>query len=190
MTKLRQLSALLAASALCAIGAGNASAAEFTFSATGTLEGRALEHQVFTTNGGEVACTGATATAPLNNTVFTEIHSTWTYTNCKAFSIATVHISPATLTLTADGTVHLVNPITITPTIFGVSVCTVTISAQTWTGIAYSNVGATNITVTPTVNGITYITTGGACGVSGSNGTYNGASEWARRGGGTVRFDP
>jgi hypothetical protein len=190
MLDMKKLYVCVIATALCAIGTGSASAAQFTSSATGSFGGHALENQVLTTNAGEVVCTGATSAGPLQNLADTQIHETRTYTGCKAFSVATVHTSPVTLTLTADGTVHVVNPITITPTLFGVSACTITIPAQTWTGIAYSNVGANNIKVTPMVTGIVYISTGGPCGASGSNGTLRGASELNRIGGGTLRFDP
>jgi hypothetical protein len=175
--------------ALSAIGVASASAAQFTASATGTAAAKQLENQVFTTNGGEVVCTGLTGTGPIKNTTDVEIHMTINYTGCKAFSIATVHISAATYTFTADGTVHVVNPITITPTIFGVSACTTTVPAQTLTGIGYSNPSSSTVKVTPTVNGITYTTTGGVCGASGSNGTYRGAAEASRVGGGTIQFD-
>ncbi len=191
MHSMKKLSALVAVLALCAIGAANASAAEFTASATGTLTGKALATQVFTTNGGKVECTTAASSGTIAKTADTQQEVNVKYSGCTAFGFATVDISEAEYQFTAAGQVHVQNTIKITPTLFGASICTVTVKPQASLGLVdFANSGASNVKVTPTVAGIIYESTGGACGSSGINGTYVGASEVNRVGGGTLRFDP
>ena len=62
--------------------------------------------------------------------------------------------------------------------------CTVTIGPQPVGTVDYANAGTKNLKVTYTLSGIVYTSTGGACGESGTNGTYAGASELERVGGG------
>jgi hypothetical protein len=176
--------------ALSAVGVASASAAEFTASATGNIQGKALENQVFVTNGGEVVCSTASTKGKIVATASKEQEANVTYSGCKAFGIAEVHISEAKYLFTSSGQVHIKNTITITPTLFGFSACTTTVGPQTVGTVGFANSGTSNVKVTPNVTGITYTSTGGACGSSGSNGTYKGANEVNREGGGTVRFDP
>jgi formyltetrahydrofolate synthetase len=116
-------------------------------------------------------------------------------TECTAFGFATVHISEATYLFTAKTgqNVHLLNTISITPTFFGTSICTVTVGPQTLSTVDYANVGTTKMTVNATVTGIHYTVHGGggSCGSVGtfSNGTYVGASVIERVGGGSFQYD-
>jgi len=190
MRSMKKLGVLVAVFALCAIGAANASAAQFTASATGTLSGKALETQTFTTNGGTVNCSTAATSGAVEKTADTQQHVTVTYSGCNAFGFATVHITPATYQFTSNGQVHIKNTISITPTLFGASLCTTTVTPQTVGTVDFANSGASNVKVTPTVTGIAYHSTGGSCGAAGVNGTYKGANEVNRVGGGTLRFDP
>ena len=190
MRSMRKLGVLVAVFALCAIGAANASAAEFTASATGTLTGKALANQVFTTNGGTVTCSTAATKGTIEKTADTQQTVGVKYSGCTAFGFATVDISEAKYQFTASGPVHILNTISITPTFFGSSLCTVTVKPQTVNTVDFANSGSNNVKVTPTVSGIVYESTGGSCGSSGANGTYTGANEVSREGGGTVRFDP
>jgi hypothetical protein len=192
MHSMKKLGVLVAVFALCAIGAANASAAQFTASATGSLTGKATTNQVFTTNGGTVTCPVAHVSGPIAKTADTQQHVTVKYTNCTAFGFVSTDISDATYQFTA-GTgknVHLLNTVSITVTSFGVSICTVTVGPQTLGTVDYANAGANNVSVNATVTGIKYTSTGGICGASGENGTYTGASEVNRVGGGTLRYDP
>jgi hypothetical protein len=184
--------------ALSAIAASSASAAEaqFTYSATGTLVGSAENHQTFTTNGGTVTCSNAATTGTIAKILFTQQHVTVKYGGpCTAFGFATVDISDATYLFTAKTgeNVHVLNTISITPTFFGASMCTVSVGPQTLSTVDYANVGTTKVTVNATVAGIKYTTTGGggSCGSVGtfSNGTYTGSSIIERSGGGTVQYD-
>jgi hypothetical protein len=65
-----------------------------------------------------------------------------------------------------------------------------TIGLQTVGTVDYANSGANNVLVTSTVTGIKYTSSGGICGSSVENGTYSGANELSRVGGGTLRYDP
>ncbi len=194
MRSMKKLSALVAVLALCAIGAANASAAEFTASATGTLSGKAVANQVFTTNGGTVTCTTAATSGTIAKTADTQQTVKVKYSGCTAFGFATVDISEAEYQFTA-GTgknVHVKNTISITPTLFGASLCTVTVKGgQTVGTVDYSNASASTVKVDPTVSGIHYVSSGGSCGTAGTfeNGTYTGANEVSRVGGGTVQYD-
>jgi hypothetical protein len=172
--------------ALCAVGAANASAATFTASATGSLTGKALETQVFTVNGGTVKCSTASTSGEIKSTASVEQHVTVKYTGCNAFGFVNTHITDATYLFTANGEVHLLNTVTITPT---GAFCHLTVPPQTIKTVSYSNNGGKMI-VTPNVTGITYTSSGGLCGTSGANGTYTGKNEVERVGGGTISFDP
>ena len=176
--------------ALSAIGVANASAAQFTASATGSITGKALATQVFTTNGGTTECSTAATSGTIEKTADTKQHVTVKYSGCTAFGFATVDISDATYLFTSNGTAHIQNTIKIQPTLFGGVLCTVTVKPQSVNTVDFENSGANNVKVTPTVAGIVYESTGGICGSGGANGTYTGANEVSRVGGGTLRFDP
>jgi hypothetical protein len=177
--------------ALCAAGDPSASAAHFTFSATGSLEGKAVENQVFTLNGGTVKCATAAGAGVIGSTDFTTLHLRVKYSGCTAFGFSTIDFSEATYQFTAgEGKdVHIKNTMTLTPTLFGASLCTVTVGPQTVGTVDYSNASASTVKVAPAVTGIKYTSSGGSCGTSGENGTYTGASEVSRVGGGSVQYD-
>jgi hypothetical protein len=190
---MKKLGVLIAVFALCAIGAANASAAQFTASAVGSLSGKAIAPQVFTTPGGTVTCNTAATTGTIEKTADTQQHVTVHYTGCTAFGFATVDITDATYQFTAGtgNNVHIKNTITITPTLFGASICTTTVKPQTVGTVDYTNASATTVKVDPTVTGIKSTSSGGSCGPAGetSTGTYTGASEVSRVGGGSIQYD-
>jgi hypothetical protein len=190
MRSLKKLGVLvIAVLALGAFGAANASA-EFTASALGEIHGNALETQVFETVAGTIECAGATTTGSITALASTEQHVTVHYSNCKAFGLVNVHISTATyLFTTHEGTVHVVEPITITvtKTLFTAH-CTVTVGKQTLSKVDFINNG-NNVIVQPTIGGIHSVGSGGVCGGTNSTGTYTGKSEVSRVGGGTVSVD-
>lgn len=174
--------------ALSAFGAADASA-RFTYSAPGTIHGVQLEKQVFKPGSGEVSCSNATTTGALLSRPTLDMHLTVHYSNCTAFGVVGAHISTATYLLTTDGTVHIVAPITITvtKTLFTAH-CTVTVGAQTLSKVDVATNG-NNLKLTPTVTGIHSVGSGGVCGGTNSAGTYSGASEIERVGGGWLVFD-
>ena len=63
--------------------------------------------------------------------------------------------------------------------------CTVTVGPQSVGTVDYSNLSS-RIKITSTATGIKYTSSGGSCGSSGENGTYTGASDLGRVGGGSV----
>ena len=181
----------LAIFALSAIGVANASAAPtFTASATGSISGKATETQEFTINAGTVRCSTATTSGTITSTASTDQHAHVTYSGCTAFAgFVPVHNITATYTFTANGKVHIVGNITITITAPFGATCTVTVPGGQEVGtVTYTNKGS-NLVVTPNVTGITYKTSGGFCGAEGKNGTYKGANEVSRVGGGSVSWD-
>jgi hypothetical protein len=190
--------------ALSALGAGNASAAEFTASATGSLTGENLEPRVFTVNGGTISCSKALLTGEIKLTSATEQYVTLHYSECKAFGLVGVHVSTAEFLATADGTLHMLDPfvVTVTKTLFTAE-CTITFPEQTLETFdfvsTYTHTEKTEtkptttlnhgIKSTPTVTGMEYTSSGGVCGSSGTNGTLAGAMEILRVGGGWLAFD-
>ncbi|HKO37825.1 MAG TPA: hypothetical protein VJU14_05600 [Solirubrobacterales bacterium] len=188
---MKKLGVLVAVFALCAIGAANASAAQFTASATGSLTGSVVAGaegvQVFTTSGGQVKCTAAATTGEIKSVASEEQTVEVKYSGCTAFGFATVHITPAFYNFTANGLVHIEKSIVITVTGAG---CSQTVHPQTVGTVTFITEANGHMRVTPHVKTIAYTSTGGLCGAAGNNGTYTGDSTVTRVGGGTLSFHP
>jgi len=151
----------------------------------------------------------SSATVECNNAVFfaassegatiNELTVNVTYSGCSAFGFASTDIKTngcvftyTTPTSVGEGVVtwdaagvHLVCPegkkIDVTPTTFGVSVCTQSVGSQTPTGghVTGRNVAGTSPmegTLEATLTGIHFTGTGGACGTGGTNAEYTGNS--------------
>lgn len=158
---------------------------------------------VVTTANGTVTCTTRSFNAKsTEGPAIHEITIATTTSGCTAFGFATMHTSqngcaytattPTSLgagqvTWTASSQVHLVCPagksIEITPTSFGVSLCTMFMGAQTPTGghiVGRTVAGSKpiDITLEITMTGIHYTGTGGVCGNSETHSdmTYSGNS--------------
>jgi hypothetical protein len=174
--------------ALSAIGVANASASTFTYSAPGELTGHALETQKFVTNGGTIECSEAPSSGLIESTEAIELHVSIEYKQCKAFGFPVDVTAKATFRYTANGKMHFTASLvfTVTGGIFGE--CTITIGEQEVGALTYTN-NSGKLKVTPNVTGIAYTSTGGLCGSSGTNGTYTGASEIERVGGGSISWD-
>lgn len=169
----------------CAIGSASASAAVFTASATGELEGNAVTTQEWTVNGGKIKCTQAVVTGVITSTATSAQDTTIDYSGCTAFGFA-ADVSSATYLYTANGEVHLENTITVNVT--GAS-CHVTIGPQTLRSVSFST-NASGVRALHSASGIVYSSNGFFCGSSGSNGTFAGEIEWRRKEGGTTSYDP
>ena len=129
----------VAALALTAVAAAGAQAApKFTASATGTLTGTQTNVQVFTTSAGgseKVTCKKAHTTGNVIATEAVEQEVTVAYSECTAdtsFGNIAATVSNATYNLTANGTVHILNTITIH--IGGIANCNIVVAPQTPTG--------------------------------------------------------
>jgi len=193
MSSFKKLGVLVAVFAFCAIGAANASAAsKFTASETGTLSGHATTNQVFTAGFGSVSCTKAASSGTISSTEATEQEAEVNYSECKALGVATTHVTPAKYLFTANGTVHVLNTITITvtKTVFTAH-CTITITPQTPAGVVHFVPMAPRLTIIATISGIKYHSSGGPCGSAGehADGTYEGTNEVERVGGGSIGWD-
>jgi hypothetical protein len=177
MRSLKLFGALLAVTALIAIGAATASA-EFTYTAPGSITGTQEGTHTFKA-GSTVTCKKVDATGAIEKVFGSSQEVTVHYSECTVDGFNNfAHVSDATYTFTSTGEVdvHLLNTVTITPTVFGSSACTITVTPQTLNTVDYTNVAGGGVTVNPTITGISYHSTGGLCGPSGSVGTYSGSS--------------
>lgn len=180
--------ALAVVCAFSAVAVANASAATFKASEKGTLTGKALNTQEFTTNGGTVKCSTAATSGTVTELEAASQVVTVKYGSCTAFGFASVEISPAEYRLYASGKVDVLNTITINVPLGG---CKVTVGPQNGLGsVSYEN-NSGKIKESSNVTGITYTSTGGLCGSSGSNGVYKGNNEVELNGGkATLTFVP
>jgi hypothetical protein len=178
----------LSAMAVLVIGVVTASAASAApkFTSTGTpttIHGVQGTTNVFTINGGEVECSTATFEGTMTGTEAASITVHPTYGGCLAFGrSAEITTTGCNFVLSASGTAEIecegTNKIIIhVPS----GPCTVEVGPQMLgaASVSYTNTGTkgsttSGVTVTANVTGITYTSTGGACGTGGSNGTYTG----------------
>jgi hypothetical protein len=181
----------VAALAFGLMTAAGASAAQFTFSAAGTLEGTQTNNQVFTASSSSpaVVCEKAAETGTITSTEGETQEFTVTYSSCRipALSGATVSNITATYDLDANGTVKITGNIVISVPSLG---CSTTVSEQEVSSVSYDNVevaGVKEIEQTSTVTGI-HSTSTGFC-PSGTTGTYTGNNIVHRVGGGTISWD-
>ncbi len=171
---------------------------------TGTTDKESSIHTLTVQAGLAVECTHALyrGSAVVVSGAVNEITLTPEYTGCKAFDFATAHVkhNGCTYTLTTptklkEGEVtwgkeqtHVVCPegkkIEITPTSFGISVCTGFVGSQTpATGhVVARNAGTgAEMTLTDevTVEGIAYTSTNPACGQNTNNAKFTGNTSLA-----------
>jgi hypothetical protein len=178
--------AVVAVLATSAMVVSMASAAEYhSANAPTTITGSQYSTNAFHVPGaGTLECTTATLHGSLSTTTATELTVHPTYSGCKAFGFATTHVT----TIFCDYTftqpyalqwseMHVVcsdaNLIRITPTVFGGSVCTVTIGSQSPTGyVQFINEGS-NVRA---IWNMTSVSHSAGCGASAaSDGTYTGS---------------
>jgi hypothetical protein len=186
----------VAACALAVVSAAGASAApKFTASATGTLSGTQTNNQVFKVAAAKseaVTCTSAATSGTIAAKETAEQEVTVHYTGCTAvipiFGTVSATVTDATYNLTANGTVHILNTITIH--VSGAN-CNIVVGPQTPTGtVTYDNgtgANAGKIEETSAVTGIVSTSTG-LC-PNGTTGTYSGNNLVSRVGGGTLAWD-
>jgi hypothetical protein len=179
------LSAIMVFGALFASAAG---AADFhTDSSPTYFKGGQTEKAVFSFNGGKVKCGSAELTSGrYEGTSLATVSLHPTYSECTAFGQgAEVSTAGCNYELTAasstSGALSIAceagKAIVITTKTSG---CTVTIGSQApaTPTVAYANEAggaAPSVLVSPNVAGLTYKSSGGVCGTSGSNGQYSGA---------------
>jgi len=197
--------AMMALFAFGAIAAQSASANPLTVGegaatlfVTGTSDPVGSTHTLTVEPGLSVECTHSLyrGSAAVTSGAVNHITLTPEYTNCKAFGFATAHVSTAgcvftltTPTSLVKGTsvtwhpsqIHVVcegtKKITITPTSFGVSVCTASVGTQTPTAghLVSKNLAATNeLTDEATVEGVAYTSTSSPCGKGGNTAKFIG----------------
>jgi hypothetical protein len=174
---------------LAVVGTAGALAATFTYSETGELTGVQTTSQVFTVGGAnKVTCKTAHMHGVVASTDFTQQEYTVAYSECSAtffgFPAGTVDISPATYNFTANGEVHVLEPISIKATGLG---CETIIGKQTLKSVTYGNEAGGKLLITSGVTGIASTSPNGC--PSGTAGTYTGSSIAERVGGGSIAWD-
>ena len=195
MRSLKKLGILIVAVfALSAVGGANASAAEFTASATGELTGKALSTQAWTFTGYELnpnnqfKCTTTSVQGKIEKTASTSQHMALYYSQCSFFGFVSMGLGPFTFVFHANGTVDIPNAIKMP---LPIGACEIVIQPQSGVGSVTWDNNAGKLIQTINLSGITYTTSGGLlCGPSGTNGTYTGTNEISRLGGGSLTFDP
>jgi hypothetical protein len=169
--------AILAALAFGVVGVGSASAHEFVASKAGTVKGLQVNNHKFRTNAGTVECTletsEGTAVAGSQKTNKEKVK----YSGCTAFGFE-ANISEAEFEFSAEEWVSVLKKITIE---LPIPECKVTIEAtknKERKKVTYKNSAPVKtVEAKALVKGITYTSSGGACGTSGENGEYSGNSK-------------
>lgn len=133
----------------------------------------------FTTSAGTTKCTGVqlhNESAAATGEVALDVENT----GCLAFGMtASLEMKSCKYVLVAGG-ISLVCSKLGDGLVINTSGCTVTIPPQSLGSVTYENIGkgiSRYVSATASGTGISYTTTGGACGASGSNGTFGGPFE-------------
>jgi hypothetical protein len=190
--------AVVAVLAMSAMVASAASAANEFHSAGAptTITGSQVGTNAFHVPGaGTVECTTATFHSSQSTTTTNELTVHPTYSGCKAFGFATTdvvttgcdytfttptatptdyHTPTHVVCYTTPGPPHVQHTIKITPTVFGGSVCTVTVGSQSPSGtVDLKNEAGGKVLATSTVTGISH---SAGCGAEAkADGTYTGS---------------
>ncbi len=180
--------AIAAVMALGAVGAQGAMAEPlFRSDESHTIVSGAQEgtHVVEFGEGNQFTCNTVEFAGTTTSTSTDELTIEPTFAGCTAFGFANTHVNFNSCdylftSTTGEGEDIHVNcsgedPVELTPTIFGFSVCTVDVLPGTFESVAYDNVenGDVQLTLAPT--GISYEEIGSGCGIgSGNDGTYTG----------------
>jgi hypothetical protein len=156
---------------LSAADAAGASASVFTVSSTGTFTGTQVTPSVFTFNSVTVECGTTDSEGETVATETNELPFFVRFATCKAFGSIAAQVSRATVSLTANQTLDLLEGFTITIPALG---CHLTVPAQG----PLSSVSLVNWPETESnLSGITFTSSGGICGASGTSGTLTGTNE-------------
>jgi hypothetical protein len=103
------------------------------------------------------------------------------YIGCTAFALK-AEVSEAEYEFNSNGLVSVLNSIVVTIPSLACSIKIAPTSNKNLSTVKYENHGA-NIIETSEVTGITYASSGGFCGSSGTSGEYTGSSEIELEGG-------
>jgi hypothetical protein len=163
--------ALLAIGAYVATDAGSVAASghEFISSKTGKTKSKYMNAQVFKTSAGAMECEEVTGSGEIKEGKSTTHKEVFTYKDCYAFGGA-VRISPADFEFNANGSVVLENTVTIEPTN---GECKIKLEPQTVEVINYENKSG-KVEADSVASNIHSKGTGGNCGSTNTEGTYDG----------------
>ncbi len=155
---------------------GSASAHEFVASKTGTTKGKQTTVQKFETSAGVFECkkdtTEGSVTEGSQKTTIVKVQ----FKECAAFGFG-VNASVAEFEFSAEGTVTIKKLITME---LPLAECQITFPTTGNSGlktVTYKNLTGGKLELKSLLKGMTYNSTGGTCGESGTNGAFNGSSE-------------
>jgi hypothetical protein len=182
MGGLKKLAAVLAVVFAFGAMASAASASVFT-STGGPIEGMATTTQVFTFSGLSFECNIEQSTGTATALSMSELLLEERFSQCKAViggGKVNAEVSLAKVGLTASQTLDVLNTVTFNVPVFG---CHVMIPPQG--PLSTVTLSGWPVAVS-SLSGITYTTTGGICGASGSSGTFTGTTHYIA----PVTWDP
>jgi hypothetical protein len=183
------LALTIAAMAVTAVSAANASASQFVISATGEFKATQTTNQVFTFNNGSVTCTQASSNGLIIDISFTyieNVHTSFSGCSGRLYGLPSpVEASPAEFTLWANGAADLKKAFTLNFKGIG---CTVTFLPKTaLTSVRYTNQPA-RIEAASALTAMPYQFSSAGCGSAASNGTFTGSSLWESVNGGSIQW--
>ena len=176
---------LIAALGVAGISAVSVSASghEFYASKTGKTKSKATDAQVFKTGAGTLECMEVVGSGTMTEGLSTAHKEVFTYSACRAFG-SSATMSTADFEFSASGPVKLENTITI---VIGSGECEIVIEPQTLEGAGFANKTGGKIEAEASASKIHSRGTGGDCGGSNTEGSYNGAM-LAELEGGTIEW--
>ncbi len=167
---------------LSALGVAEASAHEFVASKIGKIKGRGTTAQVYKTSAGSIECAASTYSGEMTAVRQESADIDLLLTSCTAFG-HTAEVSQSLELLDSAGAVSIKSTILIKVPVAGCEIKMEPIVAnQGLEGVVYKN-SAGKILVESKVSGITYTSSGGLCGESGTKGSHTGSSELELEGG-------
>jgi hypothetical protein len=177
--------ALLATFGVVAVNAVSVSASgdEFVASKTGKTKSKQIDSQVFKTSAGTLECAKVTGSGEIKEGKSAAHKEVFTYSACRAFG-SSATMSTADFEFSASGPVKLENTIEI---VIGGGECEILIEPQTVEKAAYANKTGGKIEAEANALKIHSRGTGGDCGGSNTEGSYNGAMT-AELEGGTLEW--
>jgi hypothetical protein len=180
--RLAASAALICAVAAFGVPSATAAAPHFTSSTAVTyLKGEQQTANVITTNGGKFQCTDFTVEGAVKGTEIAAavLHPTWT--GCKAFGLpVVVTTTGCNYTVTAAGQESIqCEAGDVMKFAIPSGACSFAFGAQgPLSSLSYVNEGVgttTSLLMKENISGLSYASTGGFCGSSGTNGTHTGS---------------
>ena len=120
----------------------------------------------------EVECKVEVSTGQVTSTKTTSLTEQVTYTECVALGTFVAEISVPKLELQSESPVSWLNTMTIKVPALGCSITIASKGNHELKGATYKNLAGGKLEMVVAVKGITYTSSGGLCGSSGTSGEY------------------